>query len=262
MSSGAASSRAAVVARALEHERRRAVAERDAAIYAATAQPATSTALPRGRPADLWISTDAADPPRCARQDPPSTHPHPRPSPPIPRMRSPSPPSPAPSEGYRPRCRRRANGLDRESVVSCDNITTIPRAAIGRHLGYLLPAQERSAGPSDRGRLRPRSLALDRGSACTAFPNSCKDRLTTLVAARAAPMIRTAVTISAEQRSPCDGFSQFRSGVAGDVVAEDDITLACPADCSPAAPPACAAECTRSRPQWLAPPPDLPSSSR
>ena len=38
----------------------------------------------------------------------------------------------------------RANGLDHESVVSCDNITTIPRAAIGRHLGYLLPAQESS----------------------------------------------------------------------------------------------------------------------
>src|SRR5262245_40895701 len=36
----------------------------------------------------------------------------------------------------------RANGLEHESVVSCDNITTIPRAAIGRHLGYLLPAQE------------------------------------------------------------------------------------------------------------------------
>jgi len=39
VSSGAASSRAAVVARALEHERRRAAAERDAAIYAAIAQP-------------------------------------------------------------------------------------------------------------------------------------------------------------------------------------------------------------------------------
>jgi mRNA interferase MazF len=35
-----------------------------------------------------------------------------------------------------------ANGLNHESVVSCDNITTIPRAAIGRHLGYLLPTQE------------------------------------------------------------------------------------------------------------------------
>ncbi len=36
----------------------------------------------------------------------------------------------------------KANGLDRESVVSCDNITTIPRAAVGRLLGYLQPAQE------------------------------------------------------------------------------------------------------------------------
>ena len=36
----------------------------------------------------------------------------------------------------------KANGLDRDSVVSCDNITTVPRAAIGRLLGYLLPAQE------------------------------------------------------------------------------------------------------------------------
>jgi Arc/MetJ-type ribon-helix-helix transcriptional regulator len=39
VSSGAASSRAAVVARALEHERRREAAERDAAIYAANAAP-------------------------------------------------------------------------------------------------------------------------------------------------------------------------------------------------------------------------------
>ena len=39
VSSGAASSRAVVVVRALEHERRRAAAERDAAIYAAIAQP-------------------------------------------------------------------------------------------------------------------------------------------------------------------------------------------------------------------------------
>ncbi|HEX6870003.1 MAG TPA: hypothetical protein VF163_02805 [Micromonosporaceae bacterium] len=37
VSSGAAPSRAAVVARALEHERRRDAAERDAAIYAANA---------------------------------------------------------------------------------------------------------------------------------------------------------------------------------------------------------------------------------
>jgi mRNA interferase MazF len=38
----------------------------------------------------------------------------------------------------------RINGLDRESVVSCDNITTVPRAALGRHLGYLHPGQERA----------------------------------------------------------------------------------------------------------------------
>ncbi|GID30065.1 type II toxin-antitoxin system PemK/MazF family toxin [Paractinoplanes brasiliensis] len=36
----------------------------------------------------------------------------------------------------------RANGLDHDSVVSCDNITTIPRSSIGRRVGYLLPAQE------------------------------------------------------------------------------------------------------------------------
>ncbi|MDY7088346.1 MAG: type II toxin-antitoxin system PemK/MazF family toxin [Actinomycetota bacterium] len=36
----------------------------------------------------------------------------------------------------------RANGLDHDSVVSCDNITTIPRSSIGRRVGYLLPTQE------------------------------------------------------------------------------------------------------------------------
>ncbi|PZS28028.1 MAG: mRNA interferase MazF3 [Pseudonocardiales bacterium] len=35
-----------------------------------------------------------------------------------------------------------ANGLDHDSVISCDNIVTMPVAALGRHLGYLLPAQE------------------------------------------------------------------------------------------------------------------------
>ena len=34
------------------------------------------------------------------------------------------------------------NGLDHDSVVSCDNIVTVPASALGRHLGYLLPAQE------------------------------------------------------------------------------------------------------------------------
>lgn len=36
----------------------------------------------------------------------------------------------------------RANGLDHDSVVSCDNILTIPAAALGRHLGVLLSWQE------------------------------------------------------------------------------------------------------------------------
>ena len=35
-----------------------------------------------------------------------------------------------------------ANGLDHDSVVSCDNIVTVPKASLGRHLGYLMPAQE------------------------------------------------------------------------------------------------------------------------
>jgi mRNA interferase MazF len=36
----------------------------------------------------------------------------------------------------------RDNGLDHDSVVSCDNITTVPRATLGRHIGYFLPRQE------------------------------------------------------------------------------------------------------------------------
>jgi mRNA interferase MazF len=36
----------------------------------------------------------------------------------------------------------RANGLDKDSVVSCDNVTTIPTSAIGRLLGYLHASQE------------------------------------------------------------------------------------------------------------------------
>jgi mRNA interferase MazF len=35
-----------------------------------------------------------------------------------------------------------ANGLDHESVVSCDNIVTVPTSALGPHLGHLFPAQE------------------------------------------------------------------------------------------------------------------------
>jgi mRNA interferase MazF len=35
-----------------------------------------------------------------------------------------------------------ANGLDHESVISCDNIVTIPASALGRQLGFLLSEQE------------------------------------------------------------------------------------------------------------------------
>jgi mRNA interferase MazF len=34
------------------------------------------------------------------------------------------------------------NGLDRPAVVSCDNVVTIPSAALGRQIGRLLPEQE------------------------------------------------------------------------------------------------------------------------
>jgi mRNA interferase MazF len=36
----------------------------------------------------------------------------------------------------------RANGLDHDCVVNCDNIVTVPKTALGRQIGYLLPAQE------------------------------------------------------------------------------------------------------------------------
>lgn len=34
------------------------------------------------------------------------------------------------------------NGLDHISIVSCDAITTVPTAQLGRVVGYLLPHQE------------------------------------------------------------------------------------------------------------------------
>ncbi len=34
------------------------------------------------------------------------------------------------------------NGLDDASVVSCDNILTMPTSVLGRHVGQLFPAQE------------------------------------------------------------------------------------------------------------------------
>jgi mRNA interferase MazF len=36
----------------------------------------------------------------------------------------------------------RANGLVQPSVISCDNIVTVPKVALGQQIGYLLPAQE------------------------------------------------------------------------------------------------------------------------
>jgi len=35
-----------------------------------------------------------------------------------------------------------ANGLGHDSVIICDNIVTVPVSALGRQIGYLLPAQE------------------------------------------------------------------------------------------------------------------------
>jgi mRNA interferase MazF len=37
-----------------------------------------------------------------------------------------------------------ANGLSEPSVVSCDNITTIPRDALGTQIGVLLDSQEQA----------------------------------------------------------------------------------------------------------------------
>ncbi|PZS18953.1 MAG: mRNA interferase MazF3 [Acidimicrobiales bacterium] len=36
----------------------------------------------------------------------------------------------------------RANGLDQDSVVNCDNILTVATSTLGRQIGYLLPTQE------------------------------------------------------------------------------------------------------------------------
>ncbi|MGH9297558.1 MAG: type II toxin-antitoxin system PemK/MazF family toxin [Acidimicrobiales bacterium] len=35
-----------------------------------------------------------------------------------------------------------ANGIEHDSVVSCDNILTVPVSTLGRQVGYLLAAQE------------------------------------------------------------------------------------------------------------------------
>jgi mRNA interferase MazF len=38
----------------------------------------------------------------------------------------------------------RANGLDHDSVISCDNVTTVPATTLLCTIGYLLPDQERA----------------------------------------------------------------------------------------------------------------------
>ena len=43
-----------------------------------------------------------------------------------------------------------ANGLDHDSVVSCDNIVTVPVDALGRQLGFLLTDQEPALGEAIR----------------------------------------------------------------------------------------------------------------
>jgi mRNA interferase MazF len=35
-----------------------------------------------------------------------------------------------------------ANGLEHRCVISCDNVFTVPKNALGRQIGNLLPAQE------------------------------------------------------------------------------------------------------------------------
>lgn len=36
----------------------------------------------------------------------------------------------------------RANGLDQDSVVSCDNVTTVEIERLGRQIGFLYDSQE------------------------------------------------------------------------------------------------------------------------
>lgn len=45
----------------------------------------------------------------------------------------------------------RMNGLDGDSVVNCDSITTIPASALGPGIGYFFPAQEESLTRAIRG---------------------------------------------------------------------------------------------------------------
>jgi mRNA interferase MazF len=44
----------------------------------------------------------------------------------------------------------RDNGLDHDSVVSCDNVVTVPSSSLGRRVGYFLPRQEPSLAKAIR----------------------------------------------------------------------------------------------------------------
>jgi mRNA interferase MazF len=43
-----------------------------------------------------------------------------------------------------------ANGLEAPSVVSCDNVTTIPKSVLGAQIGVLLDTQEAALGDAIR----------------------------------------------------------------------------------------------------------------
>lgn len=140
---GNARSRAGVVTRARQRERRRAVAPRDAAILAATGPDPDMDELAE-HAARIALELES-----CARSTSPDWTSH-----------DPSPSSRAHSSA-RTSSRvtvapitatirglsteplvGRANGLDAPSVVSCDNIVTVPTRAVGEQIGVLLPAQE------------------------------------------------------------------------------------------------------------------------
>lgn len=54
-----------------------------------------------------------------------------------------------------------ANGLDHESVVSCDNIQTIPATSLGRALGFLHEEQEAALADAITSAFDLRIEALD-----------------------------------------------------------------------------------------------------
>ena len=144
-------SRAAVVTRALERERRRATAARDAEILAASGPDPDLAGLAhyaagqcrgqRVRP----IHTAAPRPRPAGRGPDPGTRARPHLTSvtvaPITRtVRGLSTEVPV----------GRPNGLDETSAVSCDNITTIPAAALGPQIGVLLDDQESSLSEAIR----------------------------------------------------------------------------------------------------------------